>query len=138
MCCPDDKPNYIFLTDYESWNPGAGYCTAAKFPAELSGQGVGEELLSGDYDFSDKIRGSGQVDLELMTIKDLYDTYDAKAATMMESMVGIHAADCEAETRQAVSSTCRPLPRTWFRRISRLSTTTPSPGLWQRRDQIDP
>ena len=103
MCCPDDKPNYIFLTDYESWNPGAGYCTAAKFPAELSGQGVGEELLSGDYDFSDKIRGSGQVDLELMTIKDLYDTYDAKAATMMESMVGIHAADCEGETRQAVS-----------------------------------
>lgn len=102
MCCPDDKPNYIFLVDPESWNPGGGYCTATKLPAELSGQGVGEELLSGEYDFSDKVRASGQVELELMTIKDLYDKYDSKAVTMMESMVGIHAGNCEGQIMQSV------------------------------------
>ena len=102
MCCPDDKPNYIKLVDHETWNPRGGYCTATTLPAEMSGQGVGEELLSGDYEFSDKVPASGQVELELMTIKDLYDTYDSKAATMMESMVGIHSYGCEGEIRQSV------------------------------------
>ena len=38
-----------------------------------------------------------------MTIKDLYDTYDAKAVTMMESMVGIRAGNCEGQIMQSVA-----------------------------------
>ena len=96
ICCPNDKPNYYVFQSSQDWGDFMqdGFCSAATLPMELKGQGV--DLTEEDFDPSDGVDPVEMIDLELMTIKELYQTYDTKAIGMMESLVYANVNGCEA------------------------------------------